>query len=131
MSLSSTKLLSDEALKNVEVDDETYFFGNAKTVEEPYVRKNLGLPEEPEMGGNHTTSGSSSDHATRQLMAKMMEGMTNLQRQIFKNKEKEGDAETVRGQQDLPAPPEWTASSGPVDLSDWLVMIELLLTDMS
>ena len=59
--------------------------------------------------------GSSTDQATLQLMAKMMEGMTNLQRQILENKEKEGDAETVRGQQELPALPEWSASSGPVD----------------
>ena len=75
-------------------------------VDEPYVRKNVGAPEEQEMSGNHSTSGSSSDQATIQLMAKMMEGLANLQRQILENKEEEGDAETARGQQELPALPE-------------------------
>ena len=47
--------------------------------------------------------------------------MTNLQRQILEKKEKEGDAETVRGQQELPSLPEWTASSGPVASHDWAI----------
>lgn len=56
---------------------------------------------------NVFNSGSSTEQATLQLMAdKMVEGMTNLQRQILENKEKEGDAETVRGQQELPSLPE-------------------------
>ena len=60
--------------------------------------------------------------STLQLMAdKMVEGTTNLQRQILENKEKEGDAETVRGQQELPSLPEWTASSGPVACHDWAI----------
>lgn len=68
---------------------------------------------------NVFNSGSSTEQATLQLMAdKMVEGMTNLQRQILENKEKEGDAETVRGQQELPSLPEWTASSGPVACHD-------------
>lgn len=64
---------------------------------------------------NVFNSGSSTEQATLQLMAyKMVEGMTNLQRQILENK----DAETVRGQQELPSLPEWTASSGPVACHD-------------
>ena len=66
--------------------------------------------------------GSSSDMMLH-LMAKMMEGMTNLQQQII-NKEKEGEPEMVKGQHELPALPEWTNTTGPIDLSDWLVLVE-------
>ena len=57
-----------------------------------------------------------------QLMAKMMEGMTNLQKQIMDGKENE--PESVRSNLELPKLPEWTSTSGPVDLSDWLCVIE-------
>lgn len=117
--------------KNVKADEEPYVSKNVKADEEPYVPKNVKGSGERSDGGAGAAPGSSTDQATLQLMAKMMEGMTNLQRQILENKEKEGDAETVRGQQELPALPEWSASSGPVDLSDWLAMIEPLLADMS
>lgn len=84
-------------------------FLNVKTVEEPYVSKNVEVMV---------------PLLVRQL-SNVMEGTTNLQRQTLENKEKEGDAETVRGQQELPALLEWgAASSGPVGLSDWLAMIE-------
>ena len=64
-----------------------------------------------------------------QLMAKMMEGMTNLQKQIMDGKENE--PENVRSNLELPQLTEWSASSGPVDLSDWLCVIEPLMADLS
>ena len=64
-----------------------------------------------------------------QLMAKIMEGMTNLQKQIMDGKENE--PESVRSNLELPQLPEWPASSGPVDLSDWLCVIEPLMADLS
>ena len=123
--------VSDEAFKYADVAEENFLFENVKISEEPYVPKNKEGNEQNRSGGCGAAPASSTEQATLQLMAKMMEGMTNLQRQILDGKDKEGDAETVRGQQELPALPEWTASSGPVDLSDWLVMIEPLLADMS
>ena len=64
-----------------------------------------------------------------QPMAKMMEGMTNLQKQIMDGKENE--PENVRSNLELPQLTEWSASSGPVDLSDWLCVVEPLMADLS
>eukprot|EP00434_Breviolum_minutum_P029251 symbB.v1.2.025873.t1/scaffold2543.1/size76562/5 len=124
-SVRSHPIEVDEVTDPKEVPEDPY------VTEETFVPKNVDGDTKQDGGGAGTTSGTSSEQATLQLMAKMMEGMTNLQRQILESKDKEGDAETVRGQQELPALKEWTATSGPVDLSDWLVMIEPLLADMS
>ena len=61
---------------------------------------------------------------------KMMEGMTNLQKQIME-KDKDKDAETVRSQIELPPLPSWSSTTGPVDLSDWLVLIEPIMADLT
>ena len=127
-SLRITRLLRTPSfLDYVKPNEEPYVPKNVKPDEEPYVPENVREAGEQDGGGTGTVPGSSTDQATLQLMAKMMEGMTNLQRQILENKESEGDAETVRGQEELPALPEWSASSGPVDLSDSLAMIERLV----
>ena len=47
------------------------------------------------------------------------------------NKDREGDSESVRGQQELPQLAPWSAASGPVDLSDWLAIIEPIMSDLS
>ena len=62
---------------------------------------------------------------------KMMEGMTNLQKQIMDNKDKEKDVETVRSRIGLPPLPSWSSTTGPVDLSDWLVLIEPIMSDLT
>ena len=59
-----------------------------------------------------------------------MEGMTNLQKQIME-KDKDKDAETVRSQIELPPLPPWSSTTGPVDLSDWLVLIEPMMADLT
>ena len=75
------------------------------------------------------SSAAASDQ-TIQVLMKMMEGMTNLQKQIMeKNKEK--DAETARSQIELPLLPPWSSTTGPVDLSDWLVLIEPIMADLT
>ena len=83
--------------------------------------RSKGVREEPQE--------SQSSNQMLQLMAKMMEGMTNLQKQIIDGKDHE--QESVRSNLELPPLPEWSASSGPVDLSDWLCIIEPLMADLS
>ena len=67
---------------------------------------------------------------TIQILMKMMEGMTNLQKQIME-KDKDKDTETVRSQVELPPLPPWSSTTGPVDLSDWLVLIEPIMSDLT
>ena len=62
---------------------------------------------------------------------KMMEGTTIEQKQITDNKDKEKDVETVRSQIELPPLPSWSPTTGPVDLSDWLVLIEPIMSDLT
>eukprot|EP00434_Breviolum_minutum_P034818 symbB.v1.2.030822.t1/scaffold3511.1/size105743/1 len=59
-----------------------------------------------------------------------LEGMTNLQKQIME-KDKDKDTETVRSQIELPPLPPWSSTTGPVDLSDWLVLIEPIMSDLT
>ena len=117
----------DEAVKNNEVP---------KPID---VAKFKNVPDETfetqsKHGKNYGAASSSSGGArdpTLELLAKMMEGMTNLQQQIINNKDKEGDSESVRGQQELPPLAPWTAATGLVDLSDWLAVIEPIMSDLS
>lgn len=55
--------------------------------------------------------------------------MTNLQKQIMEGKDHE--SENVRSNLELPPLPEWSAQTGPVDLSDWLCVVEPLMADLS
>ena len=59
---------------------------------------------------------TSTSDQTIQVLMKMMEGMTNLQKQIME-KDKEKDAEAVRSQIELPPLPSWSSTTGPVDLT--------------
>ena len=86
-------------------------------------------------GGEHLPAGAVPGSAgpsdqTIQILMKMMEGMTNLQKQIME-KDKDKDTETVRSQVELPPLPPWSSTTGPVDLSDWLVLIEPIMSDLT
>ena len=86
-------------------------------------------------GGEHLPAGAVPGPAgpsdqTIQILMKMMEGMTNLQKQIME-KDKDKDTETVRSQVELPPLPPWSSTTGPVDLSDWLVLIEPIMSDLT
>ena len=142
-----------EVSKNVKVQGENEAFETNEVIEENEAfesekYKNLKRPGEglrtmtgkgsSSQGGSQQQQqksqessgvpGSSNDMMN--LMAKMMEGMTNLQQQIL-NKEKEDEPEMVKGQHDLPVLPEWTSTTGPIDLSDWLVLAEPTMADLS
>ena len=76
---------------------------------------------------------SQSEKSTMKVILKLVEGMTNLQKQISTSKEKgKGEeVETVRYAADLPKLGEWQVESSPIDLNDWILCIEPYMADLS
>ena len=80
------------------------------------------------------SSDESSEKTAFQVMVKLMEGMQEIHKSMLKkgSEGEKGDFEAVRsGQVELPSLPEWSAVNGPIDLSDWLVLIEPIMSDLS
>ena len=48
-----------------------------------------------------------------------------------KDDSREGESEYVRNAQPLPQLPEWNALTGPIDLGDWLALIEPMMSDLT
>ena len=90
--------------------------------------------EAQESRGREGETGKGSGEATAfQVMLKLMEGMQQMQRQFLEGKEEEkgGSGEYVRSSQQLPSLAEWTPSTGPIDLNDWLALIEPMMCDLT
>lgn len=129
--------VSNGVPENAQVPDSNGVFENVKVPEYDYQNFGRRSAETEETYGNdprRKTEGQSvgqpqSQPDVLQLMAKMMEGMTNLQKQIMEGKDHE--SENVRSNLELPPLPEWSAQTGPVDLSDWLCVVEPLMADLS
>ena len=74
---------------------------------------------------------------TVQVMLALMQGMQDIQRKLVEKEGRteepgiHGGIEFVRGQHELPKLPEWSASSAPIDLNDWLVLIEPIMADLT
>lgn len=87
-------------------------------------------PEKPK-----TSKGSSGeDPTTIQVMMKMMEGMQAMQQRMLDDREDDraGSVESVQGYiQPLPELCEWNPATGPIDLGDWLSLIEPIMSDLS
>ena len=69
-----------------------------------------------------------------QIMVKLMEGMQALQNRILdgKDEDRSNEAEIVQNQpHPLPELCEWDPSTGPIDLGDWLSLIEPIMSDLS
>ena len=65
------------------------------------------------------------------VMLKLMEGMQAMQKQWLEEKESFGGAEVVRGTPQLPPLADWSATTGPIDLNDWLALIEPMMADLT
>ena len=65
------------------------------------------------------------------VMLKLMEGMQALQKQMMDGKDDEGATEAVRHAPALPSLPEWSSTTGPIDLNDWMALIEPMMSDLS
>ena len=60
-----------------------------------------------------------------------MEGMQAFQKQMMDGKDDEGASEAVRHAPALPSLHEWSSTTGPIDLNDWMALIEPLMSDLS
>ena len=107
---------------------------DAKEAERPPVRpeaqkgsKEADRPPEKE-------SSNQDDQKTMiSVMLKLMEGMQETHKRIMdgRDDQKESDSEYVRSAQPLPPLAEWNAMSGPIDLGDWLALIEPMMSDLT
>ncbi len=71
-------------------------------------------------------------------MLKLMQGMQKMQEQLLKNQGKGGresgdghEEEALRGGVDLHHLPEWSPDTAPVDLQDWLLLVDPQMCDIS
>ena len=80
-------------------------------------------------------TGGDEPPGTLQLMAMMMQSMQEMQRKInSKEGGKEdggGEAEFVRSHPEVPKLQDWNPSTGPIDLNDWLALIEPIMADLT
>ena len=75
---------------------------------------------------------TAKQQAGLRLMAMMMNTMTEMQKKILSKdggKEGEGGVEYVRSLPEVPKLPDWNPSTGPIDLNDWLDLIEPITAD--
>ena len=68
---------------------------------------------------------------TVKVMLKLMEGMQAIQRQMLEHRDEDNATESVRQAPALPALSEWSATMGPIDLNDWMALIEPMMCDLS
>ncbi len=73
------------------------------------------------------------DPSAFKVMLKLMEVMQQLQRQLIEGRddEKGNGGEYVRSSPQLPMLAEWSPQSGPIDLNDWLSLIEPMMSDLT
>ena len=57
--------------------------------------------------------------------------MQAIQRQMLEQKDEETGTESVRQAPALPSLAEWSATTGPIDLNDWMALIEPMMCDLS
>ena len=81
-----------------------------------------------------SVAGSGKNGKQMDVILKLLEGMQAMQQQLMggAGKGNQETAEVVRpGITELPKLSEPTAESGPIDLGDWMIIIEPLLADLS
>ena len=98
------------------------------------VEKEEGRKEDREQEAREKKEEKGSEATQIQIMVKLMEGMQALQNRILdgKDEDKTKDAEIVQSHvHPLPELCEWDPSTGPIDLGDWLSLIEPIMSDLS
>ena len=79
--------------------------------------------------------GAEEPPGTLHLMAMMMQSMQEMQRKINSKEggkeEGGGEVEFVRSHPEVPKLQDWNPSTGPIDLNDWLALIEPIMADLT
>ena len=90
------------------------------------VQKDSKVPEA-------STSSSEEQKTMMTIMLKLMEGMQETHKRLMDGRDetREQESEFVRSAQPLPQLPEWSAMTGPIDLGDWLALIEPMMSDLT
>ena len=99
-------------------------------------------PRSPEGAAKAQPDGAATEangqEATLKIMLGLMQGMQEIQKKMLEQTasqdkdEDKGESETVRGGvQPLPLLQDWSATTGPIDLNDWLSLIEPQMSDLS
>ncbi|CAL1143731.1 unnamed protein product [Cladocopium goreaui] len=100
--------------------------------ERPPTAREATRPLKTEAAGS---SRQEETPGTLQLMAMMMHTMTEMQKKMLSKdggKEGEGgEAEYVRSHPEVPRLTDWNPSTGPIDLNDWLALIEPIMADLT
>ena len=102
-----------------------------------HQRQDAADPQKEDSGGRQqkgTSEGGISEKSL-EFMAMMLESMKEMHRRVIDQKDEAGTVrgvEVVRaGVMDLPALPPCNATQGPLQLGDWLLMVEPVAADMS
>ena len=105
-------------------------YQEAERPPKPESRQN-SKPEEYKEANRPPKNGSDEEPTTVKVMLKLMEGMQAIQRQMLEHRDEETGTESVRQAPALPALSEWSATTGPIDLNDWMALIEPMMCDLS
>lgn len=87
--------------------------------------------------GRETGHGGDPSPDTLQVMVTMLKGMQEMQRQFFEKDKEDKDEggwkgmEYVRGHPELPKLPTWSPTTGPIDLNDWMALLEPIMSDLT
>lgn len=87
--------------------------------------------------GRETGRGGDPSPDTLQVMVTMLKGMQEMQRQFFEKDKEDKDEggwkgmEYVRGHPELPKLPTWSPTTGPIDLNDWMALLEPIMSDLT
>ena len=115
----------------------------AETTKEPRGSKEAETTKDQRTGPEAEASTSAhqeprsdgSGSLTEKFMLLMMESMKEMQKKYLESKDEAGmvrGVEVVRsGAPELPPLPAWNPTQGPLQLGDWLLLLEPLVADMS
>ena len=154
--LDENRLLKDNIQRLVARDqkeDEVLFAtpnGSSAREEDPGQAHHGGLNEEVHdddrpghtgkgTGGRKKESqgGDGIPPQTVDVVLKLLQGMQDLQKKLVKGRAKDdhggddGSPELVQRGVELPKLPEWSPETGPIDFSDWLLVIQPMMGDLS
>lgn len=70
---------------------------------------------------------------TLEIILKLMQGMQDIQKKLAKPSHKEDETvqEVIQRGVELPRLPEWSPETGPIDFSDWMLVLAPLMGDLS
>eukprot|EP00438_Fugacium_kawagutii_P030710 Skav213064 [mRNA] locus=scaffold364:594309:601403:- [translate_table: standard] len=88
-------------------------------------------PEDPQQGRAPEPTPLQGEPPAFQVMLKILTGMQEMQKQLMETRDNDGQGSDNVRSLTLPPLAEWSASTGPIDLNDWLALIDPMMSDLS